>query len=189
MFVDNMQCIWWGFLFLFLFFWFCFLKSLTGCVRLPWWLSGKESTCNAGATGTAGLIPELGRSLQGGYGNLLQYSCLENPMDRAAWQATVHGVTKSRTWLKWLTRMHAQAVLARGEMRKMCWNSRGWQDLQAKGSQLSLPASRWQKWQRWNRRTKDHRGPNFSLPAEPWSNQRRGGFLEAWEGLSVKSYE
>ena len=98
-FVDNMQCIWWGFLFLFLFFWFCFLKSLTGCVRLPWWLSGKESTCNAGATGTAGLIPELGRSLQGGYGNLLQYSCLENPMDRAAWQATVHGVTKSQTRL------------------------------------------------------------------------------------------
>ena len=86
--------------------WGCFLKSLTGCVRLPWWLSGKESTCNAGATGNAGLIPELGRSLQGGYGNLLQYSCLENPMDRGAWQATVHGVTKSRTWLKWLS-MHA----------------------------------------------------------------------------------
>ena len=84
----------------------CFLKSLTGCVRLPWWLSGKESTCNAGATGNAGLIPELGRSLQGGYGNLLQYSCLENPMDRGAWQATVHGVTKSWTWLKWLS-MHA----------------------------------------------------------------------------------
>ena len=40
------------------------------------------------------LIPELGRSLGEGNGNLLQYSCLGNPMDRGAWQATVHGVTK-----------------------------------------------------------------------------------------------
>ena len=42
----------------------------------------------------AGSIPELGRSLGGGHGNALQYSCLENPMDRGAWQVTVHGVTK-----------------------------------------------------------------------------------------------
>jgi len=41
-----------------------------------------------------GLIPELERSRREGNGNLLQYSCLENPMDRGAWQATVHGVTK-----------------------------------------------------------------------------------------------
>ena len=51
---------------------------------------GKESACNAGDTGDAGLIPGLGRSLEEGNGNLLQYSCLENPMDRGAWQATVH---------------------------------------------------------------------------------------------------
>ena len=57
--------------------------------ELPWWLSGKESTCNAGNTG---LIPGLGRSPGEGNGNPLQYSCLENPMDRGAWQATVHGV-------------------------------------------------------------------------------------------------
>ena len=42
-------------------------------------------------------IPELGRSPGGGHGNPLQYSCLENPMDREAWQATVHRVTKSQT--------------------------------------------------------------------------------------------
>ena len=42
----------------------------------------------------------------GGHGNPLQYSCLENPMNRGAWRATVHGVTKSRTGLKWLS-MHA----------------------------------------------------------------------------------
>ena len=55
---------------------------------------GKESACN---TRDAGLIPGSGRSPGGGHGNPLQYSCLENPMDRGAWQATVHGVAKSRT--------------------------------------------------------------------------------------------
>ena len=50
----------------------------------------------------AGSTPGLGRSPGGGYGNPLQYSCLEDPMDRGAWQATVHRVTKSQTRLKWL---------------------------------------------------------------------------------------
>ena len=58
---------------------------------------GKESTCNAGDTEDMGSISGLGRFLGGGHGNPLQYSCLENPMDRGAWRATVHGVTKSRT--------------------------------------------------------------------------------------------
>jgi len=53
---------------------------------------GIKSACNAG---DLGLIPGLGRSPGGGHGNPLQYSCLENPMDREAWQATVHGVTES----------------------------------------------------------------------------------------------
>ena len=47
------------------------------------------------------LIPGLGRSPGGGNGNTLQYSCLENPMDRGAWWATVHGVPKSQIQLKW----------------------------------------------------------------------------------------
>ena len=63
---------------------------------LPWWLSGKESVCNAG---NVGLIPELGRSPAGGHGNPLQYSCLENSMNRGSWQVTVHGVAKSQTRL------------------------------------------------------------------------------------------
>ena len=46
------------------------------------------------SAGDAGLIRGLGRSTAGGNGNLLWYSCLENPMDRGAWWATVHGVTK-----------------------------------------------------------------------------------------------
>ena len=49
--------------------------------------------------GDQGLILGLGRSPGGGHGNPLQYSCLENPMDRGAWQATVHGVAKSQTQL------------------------------------------------------------------------------------------
>ena len=49
--------------------------------------------------GDVGSIPGLGRSPGGGHGNPLQYSCLENPIDRGAWQATVHGVAKSQTGL------------------------------------------------------------------------------------------
>ena len=56
--------------------------------------ASKESTCNAGDLGS---IPGLGRSPGNGNGNPLQYSCLENPRDREAWQSTVHGVAKSRT--------------------------------------------------------------------------------------------
>ena len=60
------------------------------------------STCSAGATGDTGLIPGSGRSPGGGQGNPLQYSYLENPMDRGAWRAAVHAVTKSLTQLKQL---------------------------------------------------------------------------------------
>ena len=69
---------------------------------LPQWLRGKESTCNAGATGN--VIPGPGRSPGGGHGNPLHYSCLENPRDSRAWWATVHRVTRSRIQLKWLSR-------------------------------------------------------------------------------------
>ena len=50
---------------------------------------------NAGDVRNAGSIPRLGRSPGVGYGNPLQYSCLENPTDRGLWQATVHGIAKS----------------------------------------------------------------------------------------------
>ena len=56
----------------------------------------KESACNAGDTGS---IPEPQRSPGEGNGNPLQYSCMENSMDRGVWQAAVHGVTKSQTQL------------------------------------------------------------------------------------------
>ena len=63
---------------------------------LPGVSESKESACNAG---DLGLIPGFGKSPGEGNGNTLQYSCLENFMDREAWWATVHRVTKSRTRL------------------------------------------------------------------------------------------
>ena len=60
---------------------------------LPWWFSGKESACKAGGTSS---IPGSGRSPGEGSGNPLQYSCLENPMDRETWQAIVHGSQRVR---------------------------------------------------------------------------------------------
>ena len=77
-------------------------QSMSG---FPGGANSKEPVCNAGNIRDAGSIPGLGRHPGGGNGNLLQYSCLENPMDRGAWWAMVHGVTKSWTWLKWLSTM------------------------------------------------------------------------------------
>ena len=55
----------------------------------------KNLLANAGEAGDPGSIPGLGRFPAGGHGNPLHYSCLENPMDRGDWQATVHGVSES----------------------------------------------------------------------------------------------
>ena len=55
----------------------------------------KNLLANAGETGDLGSIPGSGRFPAGGHGNPLHYSCLENPMDRGAWRATVHGVSES----------------------------------------------------------------------------------------------
>ena len=60
-------------------------------------LEVKNPPANAGGSRDAVLITGLGRSPEGGHGNPLQYSRLENPMNRGAWQATAHGVTKSDT--------------------------------------------------------------------------------------------
>ena len=67
------------------------VPSQTACWGFPVGSVGKESTCNAGAPGS---IPGLGRVPGKGNGNPLQYSCLENPMDRGAWRAIVHGVSR-----------------------------------------------------------------------------------------------
>ena len=66
--------------------------------------SGKEPACQCRRLETR-LNPGLGRTLGGGQGNTLQYSCLENPKNRRAWQSTIHRVTQSQLWLRWLS-MH-----------------------------------------------------------------------------------
>ena len=72
---------------------YIFLRPI--CIPgLPWWVNSKESTCNAGDSGS---IPGLGRSPGEVNGNPLQNSCLENPMDRGVWWAMFHGVIKSWT--------------------------------------------------------------------------------------------
>ena len=63
----------------------------------------KNPTANEGDIRDTGLIPGLGRSPGGGQDNPLQYSCLENPMDRGAWLARVHRVAKNETQLKGLS--------------------------------------------------------------------------------------
>ena len=84
----------------------------------------KNLSANAGDIGDAILIPGLRRLPGGGHGNPLQHSCLEDPMKRGAWQATVHQVTKSQTWLKWLnmhvhthTHTHTQVVFKHRKLR------------------------------------------------------------------------
>ena len=70
-------------------------------------VSGKEPACQSKRCKRCGFDPRLGRYPGERKGNPLQYSCLENPMDTGTWRATVHEVTKSRTWLKRLS-MHAK---------------------------------------------------------------------------------
>ena len=76
--------------------WFCYFQYYCLIMGFPGGSNGKESACKVG---DPDLIPGMGRSPGGVHGYPLQYSCLENSTDRGARQATVHGVTKSQTWL------------------------------------------------------------------------------------------
>ena len=76
---------------------FCHLQQHGWTWGLPWRLSSEESACNAETAGDMSLIPGSERFPGRGHGHPLQYSILENPMDRGAWWATVHGVPKSQT--------------------------------------------------------------------------------------------
>ena len=80
----------------------CVCVCVCVCVEYIVWASQvglvvKNPSANSGDIKDVGLIPGLGRSPGEGNGNPLQYSCLENSMDRGAWQATVHRVAKSQT--------------------------------------------------------------------------------------------
>ena len=79
----------------------CIFIGTCMCIRgFPGGTSGKEPACQGRRARDAGSAPKPGRSPGGGHGSPPQYSCLENPMERGAWRAAVHGVTKSRTRLK-----------------------------------------------------------------------------------------
>ena len=100
----------------------------------------KNLSANLGDLRDAGSIPGWGRSSGGGHGNPLQYPCLENPMDREAWQAKVHVVTKSQTRPKWLSmalhfhELHSFTVLF---------------DLQNQLVRMVRQELGWWKWGRW----------------------------------------
>ena len=79
-------------------------------------LTVKNPPAKSGDIRDASLIPGSRRSPGGGHRNPLQYCCLENPMDREAWQATVHGVVKSWTGLKRLSTHVACVELCEGGM-------------------------------------------------------------------------
>ena len=78
---------------------------------------GKESACNAGDLGS---IPRFGRSPGGGHDNPLQYSCLENPMDRGAWRDTIHRVPQSPALLKQLSTAQHRCFLRFYPNSKIC---------------------------------------------------------------------
>ena len=82
------------------------LKSSIYKVCTHFFPGGSEVKASASNVGDQGSIPGSGRSPGEGNGNPLQHSCLENPMDRGAWWATVHGVPKSRTRLSNFTSLH-----------------------------------------------------------------------------------
>ena len=86
-----------------------YIEYIYTYLGFPGGTSGKEPACQCRRHRRRGLISGLGRSSGGGRGNLLQCSCLENPMDRRAWQATVHRVAKSQTQLKRLS-THAYPI-------------------------------------------------------------------------------
>ena len=73
-----------------------FKVTCLGVLGFPGGSDDKDSACNVGDPGS---IPGSGRSPGEGIGNQLQYSSFKNSIDREAWQSTVHGVTKSQTWL------------------------------------------------------------------------------------------
>ena len=76
--------------------------------RLPRWLRDKESACHCRRHERRGFSPWAGRSPEEGNGNPLQYSCLENSMDKGAWWATVHGITESDMIEHTCTHIHQQ---------------------------------------------------------------------------------
>ena len=99
-------------------------------------LAGKNLPVSAGDTRDVGSIPGLGRSPGVGSSNSLQYSCLENPMDRGAWWATVQRIAKSRTCLKWLSTWSRQGKV--GKKAKFLDKGHRYRERQTMGADNSV---------------------------------------------------
>ena len=98
--------------------WFITGKGIWWGCGLLRWLSSKESEYSVEATEDMGLISGSGRSSGGGHSNPLQYSCLENPMDRGAWWATLKG--SQRVGLKWLSIARQGCILSPCFIELLC---------------------------------------------------------------------
>ena len=114
---------------------FVFCHPLTSQVALV----VKNPPANAVDLRDEALVPGLGRAPGGGHGNPLQYSCLENPMDRGVWQAIVHGVTKRRRWLKRFSTAHTHTSSSQGKLQQKDQGRRDTRPLRLK-PHLSDPA-------------------------------------------------
>ena len=113
-------------------------KHISCSLAYPVVLVVKNPPASAGDVRDTGLIPGSGRFPGGGHGKPLQYSCLGNSMDKGAWQATVHRVTKSQTWLKRLS-MHActrTGITVSGNGHDL--SGRGWSRIKKPGILLSV---------------------------------------------------
>ena len=146
-------------------------------------LGVKKLPASAGDIRDIGLISGSGRSPGGGHGNPLQYSCLENPTDKGAWWATVHGVAKSWTWLKRFVTAQHRAYQPNAEFGWECecredisfqWSGfHSWQP-QLKGqSYVFLRKEAGNIWinelaqsliQKWKAEAVGHRGLRLQLP-------------------------
>ena len=91
--------------------WEIYNDILHVCVWLPRWLNSKQFACQFSRHRRWAFNPWVWKIPWRRKCNPLQYSCLENPMDRGAWQATVHGVAKSRTWLSDWSCTHASVCM------------------------------------------------------------------------------
>ena len=121
---------------------FCWHKVCT--LGFPGVLVVKNPPSNSGDLRDMDSIPGLGRSPGGGHVNPLQYSCQKNPMDRAAWQATVHSISKSWTWLKQLS-MHTNIYIRWGKSWKFtsCCHSRTQDDGSSATLTMWFPRCLW----------------------------------------------
>ena len=103
-----------------------FWMRLTCNLGFPGDTSGKDPCCQGGRCRRSRFNPWVGKIPWRGHGNPLQYSCLENPLDRGAWWAMIHRVAKSQRWLKRVSKQHInQWTLSKADYSSWC----GWAPL------------------------------------------------------------